>query len=137
MEHDMAIAFIKKASGAEFQTIYDKAHKAGIRAGTDALPTTMLVAERVNPLDANSQVKRTWVVPEGLYGFAWISFPGNTAWARWCKAQGLDGNDYPRGKLIWVSQFGQSYERKLAYAKAFATVLNENGIRCYSCGRLD
>lgn len=72
-----------------------------------------------------------------ICGFAWIAFAGNTAWGRWAKAQGLASKAYPSGLSIWVSDFGQSYDRKLAYARGYAKVLQDHGIKAYGSGRLD
>lgn len=126
-----------KRSEAEFQRIYDDAHKAGIAAGQAAMPQSICVTQHANPLNDNSEVTRRWIVPEGVCGFAWISFRGNTSWAAWTRKHKISDTDYPRGRIIWVRQFGQSYERKVAYAKAFADVLVANGINAYSAGRLD
>jgi hypothetical protein len=44
---------------------------------------------------------------------------------------------YPSGLMIWVSEGNQSYDRKRAYAEAYARVLNEAGIKAYANSRLD
>ena len=41
------------------------------------------------------------------------------------------------GTQLWVSDFNQSVTLKEAYANAYARVLNNNGIECYSGSRLD
>ena len=77
------------------------------------------------------------IVDDGACGFAWIAFPGNTAFGRWAKKQGLARSHYPSGLCIWVSEFGQSVERKAAYSGAFAQVLRNAGIDCHAGSRLD
>ena len=56
----------------------------------------------------------------------------------WLKKSGIGRLDsYYGGWTIWVGDFGQSYERKMAYAGAFAEVLQKHGIKAYANGRLD
>jgi hypothetical protein len=70
-------------------------------------------------------------------GFAWIKFSGNSSFGRWA-AKNMDLMDgYPTGKQIWVSQYGQSVDRKLKYATAASDVLREHGVDCYPGSRLD
>lgn len=121
----------------DYQAIYDEADRAGKAAAEAHTPTPMVVAQHANPLDDSSPVKQSWTVPQGACGFAWISFKGNTAWARWAKKQNLTSKDYPTGLLIWVSDYGQSIELKEKYAGAFAKVLRDHGITAYSGSRLD
>ena len=119
---------------ADFPAIHDMAHAAGIKAGQDALPDTMVVQEA--DLSGNP-IGKTWYVSEGACGFAWIRFKGNTAWGKWAKAQGIATPAYPKGLQIWVSEFNQSVTRKEAYANAYAKVLCGAGIEAYADSRLD
>jgi len=41
------------------------------------------------------------------------------------------------GVELFVYEFGQSYERQMKYAEAFARYLRDNGITAYAGGRLD
>jgi hypothetical protein len=53
---------------------------------------------------------------------------------------GLGRTDsYYGGVTMWVGGFGQSYQKKVAYASAVANVLNERveGLRAWGTGRLD
>jgi predicted CoA-binding protein len=54
-----------------------------------------------------------------------------------CKKKGIARSHYPSGLCVWVSEFGQSVDRKAAYAGAFAQVLRNAGIDCYANSRLD
>jgi hypothetical protein len=83
------------------------------------------------------EAAQSWYVSEGCCGFAWIEFKGTTPWARWAKKAGKARKNYPTGYSIWVSEFGQSVDRKEAYAKAFAKVLKEHGVEAYANSRLD
>lgn len=118
--------------------IYALADAAGRAAAEAHNPTPMHVVERENPFDDKSRItKRYAPVMDGACGFAWINVPGNSAFGRYAKAHG-HRKGYPQGINIWVSGYGQSYERKMAYARAFAGVLQAEGVeRAYASGRLD
>jgi hypothetical protein len=124
----------------DFETLFNKAHEAGMEAGNAVTPRPMLVGSPSTPLgndiDPN---KETWLVSEGVCGFAWIKIgDGRSAFARWLKKTDRAGDAYPRGVSIWVSEFGQSMQRKEAYARAFANVLQEAGIKnVYAQSRMD
>lgn len=123
--HDVA-AEMKGIKPVDFQNIYNEAQRAGIIAAGKKIPTPMVVEK----LDGNSKVKKTWQVNEGVCGFAWITIkPANSAFAKWLMEKNLAKKaSYGSGVLIWVYQYGQSYERKAAYAGAFAGVLQKYGI---------
>jgi len=120
------------------QDILD-AIEAGVVAGRDAVPEPMVVKD--------TQSDRNWYVSEGPCGFAWVEFKGNTKFARAVKRifEGKDrnglvsyGNAYPTGKQLWITAFGQSYDRKSAMAGAIARVLRERGYAdVWAGGRLD
>jgi len=113
---------------AKYQETIDKAYKAGIEAGKNARPIPMYVIDQGIPIDR---------IDDGACGFAWIAFPGNTSFGKWAKKQGLARSHYPSGLCIWVSEFGQSVDRKDAFAGAYAKVLKDNGIDAYAGSRLD
>jgi hypothetical protein len=108
------------------------AHKAGIKAGNEAIPTPMVVVN-----DSTQEVVD--VVDDGLCGFAWINIkPARGAFVNYLKAREWGSRDeYYGGYTIWVSNFNQSVTRKYAYARAFAEVLNQYGIKAYAASRLD
>lgn len=118
-----------KKAVAEFAALVAKAHEAGVAAAVGCRPTAMIVSE---PSSGKS-----WFVGEGACGFAWVNFAGNTAFGRWAKKAGIAKPAYGGGLQVWVSEFGQSVDRKSAYAGAYAKVLNEAGISAYSGSRLD
>lgn len=132
----------RKAKYAAFEAAYGKAVAAGQAAGEAAKPRAMMVVEHSNPLDANSLPKRMWHEPEGMCGFAWVNVsPGNAPFANWLKKQKLARKAYGGGVDIWISDFGQSVERKEACANAMAKVLKEelgsNSLSIYASSRLD
>lgn len=111
---------------------------AGVIAGRGTTPEEMIVRD--------ASTGQTWNVPEGPCGFAWVEFKGNTKFARVVKQmfEGnrnefvMYGNAYPTGKHLWITAFGQSYDRKSTMAGAMARLLNERGYAdVYAGGRLD
>lgn len=119
----------------DFRDLHNKAHAAGMASGNAAIPEPMHVVGH------NSDGSKHYYPPvmDGACGFGWISVPGNCAYGRWAK-KNLDNamKGYPKGLHIWVRGFGQSYERKVAYARAYASVLKEAGVPdVYGSGRLD
>lgn len=124
------IAHESKARAARndgFVELVARAHEAGLNAGYNARPVPMGV------IDKNCIYR----IDDGACGFAWVSFPGNTAFGRWAKKQGIARPHWPSGLCVWVSEFGQSVDRKSAYAGAYARVLNDAGIAAYAGSRLD
>ena len=130
---------LRKILGEDFETMWAAAHKAGMAAAKRLTPTPMVVTERAVPFDDNSPIKRQWHVPDGVCGFAWVVVrPGTSAFARWAKKHKDARRNYYGGMTVkWVGEFNQSYEKKFAYARAFAEVLREAGINATPGGRLD
>lgn len=129
----------KQEKEATFKAIYDKAHEAGLAAGKGNKPVPMIVGSPSTPFGNDIDPKQpTYFVEDGVCGFAWIVIkPGTAPFARWVKKAELGGNHYYGGISIWVHEFGQSMQRKEAYAEAFAKVLVENGINAYADSRMD
>jgi len=129
-----------KFTEAEAKDLFARAQEAGRIAAEAITPEPMYVVRRENPLDDTSPiVKRYPPVLDGVCGFAWVLIkPGNSSLARQLKALGLARTDsYYGGVSIWISGYGQSYERKLAHAAAAAKVFQEAGVKAMSMGRLD
>jgi len=125
---------IPESKPNDFQSLHDKAHTAGMKAGENAIPAPMTVYQADF---AGNPIGKSWFVSEGACGFASVKFKGNTAWGKWAKAQGIASPAYPKGLHIWVGQFNQSIARKEAYAHAYVEVLREAGIEAYAESRLD
>lgn len=115
---------------SNFASIHSAAHAAGMQALEANNPTPMVVSETCGE-------RRQWYVSEGACGFAWVEFAGNTAWGRWAKKSGIASSHYPSGLCLWVSEGGQSVERKEAYARAYAQALRDSGIKARANSRLD
>jgi hypothetical protein len=121
-----------------FERIWREADAAGKAAAKAAVPDAIVVYSPKSLFDNEPDLsKPVYYEPEGMCGFASVRFAGNTAFGRWAKKTGRADTAYPKGLMHWVSDYGQSYDRKRAYAQAFATVLREAGIDCYAESRLD
>jgi len=113
----------------KYREIVESAHKAGEKAGIEARPVPMGVIDNGKLID---------VIDDGACGFAWVTVkPANSSFAIWAKKQGLMRPMYGGGVTLWVTGFGQSVDRKSAYAGAYAKVLREHGIKAYAGDRLD
>jgi hypothetical protein len=115
-----------------FDALHAKADAAGHAAAVAAKPAPMVV---VGGVPGGPQ--EVFYESEGLCGFAWVVFAGNTAWGKWAKKAGLARAHHPSGLCLWVSGYGQSVDRKAAYAKAYAGVLKDAGIEAHADSRLD
>ena len=137
----------KADKDAAHRDLFDRANAAGHEAAMAAVPRAMLVGTPKNLVGSLvggddggfDTSKPIYYESEGVCGFAWVNIkPGNSSFARWMKDQGQARPDsYYGGVSMWISGYGQSYERKLAYARAFAGVLVQGGIKAYASGRLD
>ena len=124
----------------DFQDLYERAHQAGLNSAAAATVQPMIVGTPKTifgtELDEN---KPTYFVESGPCGFAEVVVkPGNSRFANWLKKNNIASTRYYGGGVsIWVSEFGQSYQRKMAYATAFAEILRVENIKASSTGRLD
>ena len=124
----------------DYAELYGRAHSAGLAAATNTTPRPMMVGKAVslfsNEIDKNEPVH---IINDGVCGFAEVVIkPGNSRFANWLKNNNLaERRYYGGGVSVWVSEFGQSYERKMAYARAFAEVLQNAEIKATPTGRLD
>lgn len=123
----------------DYQALFNAADAAGQAAAEAKVPTPMIVVQRANPFDDTSEVVKQYApVTGGVCGFAWVTVkPGTAGFARWTRKQGLTRRGYYGGEQYWVSRYGQSMERKEAYAGAFAEVLREAGLEAYAGSRMD
>lgn len=90
---------------------YEKAHKAGVLAADECIVSYL----QVDGYD-----------PFPVCGWAWIRInPGNCKFANWLKKVERGSASASGGVLIYVSGYGQEYDRSKAYARAFADTLNQ------------
>ena len=129
-----------KKEESKYESLYNKAHEAGLKAGNNSNPTPMVVGEETSPFSGViDDSKPTYFVEGGVCGFAWINIkPARGKFVSWLKKNKIGRTDsYYGGYTIWVHNFGQSMQRKVAYADAFSNILHEEGINAYSNSRID
>lgn len=121
-----------------FQALWAEADAAGKAAAEACTPRPMLVGTAKGLFDDSfDESQPVYYVADGVCGFAWITFKGNTAFGRWAKAAGLARKGYPSGLAYWVRGYGQSMQKKEAYAQAFAATLRAAGVTAYAESRMD
>ncbi len=121
------------ATATDYKTEYEmlqEAHLAGLYAGNTANPTPYQIVNQ------NQEVVD--FLDDGLCGFAWITIrPARGKLVAYLKQRDWGSKGWNGGWEIWVREYGQSYERKYAYAKAFAWTLQQYGIDATAGARLD
>ena len=128
-----------KHSDSEIDSILSLAHAAGLVAANACTPIPMTVAQHANPFSDASPVLQSYHVPSGVCGFAWVNVkPGTSRLAKRMLATGVGRKDgYYGGVTRWVSEFGQSMQKKEAFATAFARVLEQHGYPAHMMSRMD
>ncbi len=115
------------------------ADEAGMKAASECEP--QMISIKGADTDINKHYE-----PFPICGFAWVNFkPATTRFAHWLKKMDLASKAYEGGLNLWVSKFGQSYDKKMAYARAYADVIQteivlsgiEPSLSVYGAGRLD
>jgi hypothetical protein len=118
--------------------IYVEAYEAGLKAGNSVGVPKFVVGEPTTPLGNDIDYSKPTYVLDGLCGFAWVNIsPARGAFVNYLKSRDVGSKAYYGGYEIWVQEFGQSVDRKSAFAGAFAEVLNKYGITAYAGSRLD
>jgi len=130
------------SKSAEFESLYAAADAAGMEAVAGARVVPMVVGSPTTPFGSDIDPnKPTYFVEDGACGFAWVNIkPGNCGFANWLKNQKLARPDsYYGGVSVWVSKFSQSVQKKEAYARAFANVIEDSGLvkSAYAQSRMD
>ena len=122
--------------------LFQSAHNKGMQAGRGHRADPMFVR--------NSQTGEQWQIDDGVCGFASVIVkPARGKFVSFMKK--YFGDDAPRetyqiamchksylgGLAIPCMKFGQSMEKKRAYCKAFANVLQDAGINAEVTSRMD
>ena len=117
---------------ADYDKLWEEAKADGYVAGTDAVPTPMIVEGYEHE-----------PVMGGACGFAWVNFSMKKGIGRKFGKWLID-NDHARkdnyygGCTIWVGDHGQSMARKEAHAHAMAQTLQRAGIEdAHGMSRMD
>jgi len=113
-----------------FEQIWDEAQEAGRKAANECF------VQHVQAVDSYTGRRYD---PFPICGFAWVNIkPATTKFARWLKEMDYAKHDsYAGGVTIWISEYNQSLDRKMAHANAMAKVLTENGFTAYANSRVD
>lgn len=119
--------------------LFEKADAAG-KAAADAMTPVPMVVGTPTTMFGNDidQTKPTYFVADGVCGFAWVNVkPANCAFAKYLTQIGKARPAYRGGVDMNVRDYNQGMQRKAAYAKAFANVLQAAGVRAYAYERMD
>mgnify|MGYP001174502366 FL=1 len=121
------------------EKLLERAHLMGMDAGRDSTPTPMIVGSPSTPFGSDIDYsKKTYFVEGGACGFAGVVIkPARGKFVSYLKGLGMGHKHYYGGYYVPVREFGQSLERKEAYARAYAKVLSEEGMSCYVDSRMD
>ena len=114
---------------ARFEELFSTAWQLGMNAANSCVPAPMIVTDvRGNQID---------YVRDGVCGFAWVSFSGNTSFGKWLAKHKKVRKGYPKGLELSIQAYEQSYERKASHARAMAAYLQSHGVDCWAGCRLD
>jgi hypothetical protein len=128
----------KKLQEELFGTVLRAARARGASAATAVTPVPMVVQEHANVMDDSSPVAQSWFVADGVCGFAWVIInPGTSAFARWLIKHGHAKPHYCGGVSIWISDYNQCHQKKVAHAAEMASYLRSVGISAHAGDRLD
>ena len=122
--------------------IYLKAYSVGQNAGKESRPTPVVFYE-ADLLDR--PIGKSYYEAEGVCGFAGVevrpaSYAGkkDCEFVRYCRSNKIGYySDYNKCWYIPCHEYGQSMQRKEAFAEAFAQVLKENGIQANATSRME
>ena len=130
---------IRAGQDLVFEAEYRDAWNAGVKEAQACTPTPMVV-QQFGGLDRNDPIGEPMTIEEGPCGFAWVVIrPGTNLFARWMKRTGKAEKNHGGGLQIWIGDYGQSYEKKIAHAKGMAKYLEDGtwAITATALGRLD
>jgi len=118
--------------------LYDAAHAAGNAAVESTIVRPMIVHWHGDLMADAGEIKKTYVVEDGVCGFASVIVkPANSAFAKYLALQHGARKHYYGGISLSINDFNQSLQKKEAYAKAFAGVLVDAGINAHYESRMD
>lgn len=123
----------------EFQALIEKAFAAGRKAGIDCRPIPLIVGQATGKIPEQIDFsKPIHFLDDGACGFGWVKIrPATSAFAKYLKSKGIARPAYNGGIDIWISEFGQSVERKYEMARGIAAVLTEAGYDDCADSRMD
>ena len=110
-----------------YSEIHTACHESGMEAGSNVQISPVRIGHAKSLFSDEIDYSRpTHIMEDGPCGFAWVTiFPGNSSLAREYKRLNIAKKAHGGGVRIWVEEFGQSHDRKEAYANAYAKKLRE------------
>jgi hypothetical protein len=123
----------------ECKALFAKADAAGQAAIAACRPTPMIVGDAKGLFSNEIDYSRpTYYVEDGVCGLAWVEIrPSRGGIATWMKENGYGRyDDYRRCHYMSARENSQSMQKKEAYCHAFAAVMREAGIDCYTASRM-
>lgn len=132
----------------EYRKVFQYAQRAGKSALEKCVPKPMVVQE-VGLDDQPYEGSQTWIVEDGVCGFAWVTVyavdgqkihRGRKIFYPFIdvlRQAGFKWDSYEKNFKLWVTAGNQSMTKKEAFGEAYVKVLNENGIEAYMGSRMD
>jgi hypothetical protein len=121
----------------DYAALFAEADAAGCVAAAALVPAAMVVRS-VDLLDRPIPGAPSYFVEGGVCGFAWVNVrPANCGFAKWLKKFKGARVGYYGGMQFSVRGYGQSMQRKDAYAQAFAKVVSDAGFKACAESRMD
>jgi hypothetical protein len=130
-----------KMTAAECAALDARADAAGRAAAEACVPTPMVVGTPRDMLGSLMggdgggfrEDEPTYFVSGGICGTAYVLIrPGTSPMARFVKKHRGGWKGHYGGTQFTVRGYGQSFERSMAYAQAYAGVLYDAGIKAYT-----
>lgn len=130
-----------KMTAAQCAALDALADKAGREAAEACVPTPMNVGTPRDMLGSLMggdgggfrEDQPIYHVAQGICGTAYVLIrPGTSPMARFVKKHRGGWKGHYGGTQFTVRGYGQSYERSMAYARAYAGVLADAGLRAYT-----
>lgn len=119
----------------QFEMLWSAADAAGRKAAAECTPRPMVVTQHGSETGG---VRVVDIIDDGMCGFAYVKIrPANGPFVKWLKTRNVGYKAYGGGWEVSIHDYGQSWERKRAHARAMATVLRDAGINATSYDRLD
>lgn len=134
-----------KRTEMQYGTILYRAHQAGRKAGDALKPVPMIVGDAISLTSTEIDYsKPTEYVADGVCGFAWVRTyeHGNGPFVKFLKKYNYGRKTYHGGGYYIThanpsSSYGQGLQKKEAYCRAYAKVLNSYGLSAQVESRLD
>jgi hypothetical protein len=107
-----------------YERVHTDATKAGEAAYASVNAPMFQAVQHADPFDDGSEIVKVWPQAFELEGFGWVQiFGANKGYGKFLSKRGIARKWHPKG--VGFSIPGRGYERRLAYADAYATSVRE------------